>query len=117
MQNIDAAHALLNIAKKIATCDSIQKMQVSSGKNNKRADNSNMEQRRMKMSHIEGMDPKKDYAQLEKEVQASVVLLQNNLKKHAAEFKRRPEDWSLVGDLQHVREKLNELHTFLGIIP
>ena len=48
-------------------------------------------------------------------IQKELALLKSKLNNHYNEFIRQPNNWSFVGDLNNVLEKVKDLNQFLNI--
>jgi len=54
------------------------------------------------------------YREAATEIEVKMEALVEVLEAHHAKHQARPGDWSLVGDLNEIRAKLNEALAFLG---
>jgi hypothetical protein len=58
---------------------------------------------------------KQAYADTAREIRRDIAILQNALDDHRLRHKGQPNNWGYVGDLSHVRELLQNIHSFLGV--
>lgn len=61
------------------------------------------------------MEAKTKYTEQLRQIESELALLKEKLKKHQKEFNTKPSNWSFVGDLGHVLEKVKELNQFLSV--
>jgi hypothetical protein len=59
------------------------------------------------------MESREKYNQLDAEIQQMLKTINIKLEEHKADHVKRPGNWSLVGDLDYVREQLQQIDSFL----